>query len=491
MLGLSIGFWILIVVLVINVTAAIITVFKDKRDIAATWAWLLVLFMLPIVGFIIYLFVGKKISSNRLFDLQEQEKLGIDQLVDLQKTQWDERDLIPKDEVLSEGNRELTRLFLDIDHAILTKHNQVKIYTDGLTKFAALIKDIKQAKDHIHIEYYTFYDDKIGNQILRILEKKALQGVKVRIIYDSLGSRGMRHNFFRQLEKNGGEAEPFFGTKSAPIHSPRINYRDHRKVVVIDGKVGYIGGFNIGDQYLGRMRKFGYWRDTHIRVVGNVVAALQTRFLMDWNATVKNVPNAGPIRYQDNYYPLVHGKGKTSIQIVSSGPDNDRQAIRRGYFKMINNARKYVYIQTPYLIPDDSIMDALEVAKQSGVDVRVMIPCMPDHPFVYRATEYYAKQLTEQGVKIYRYDKGFLHSKTVVVDDQISSVGSANLDFRSFKLNFEANAFLYGNSFAKKMKQIFEKDEQDCTLLDNEFFAKQSWWRKFKQYFSRLLSPIL
>ena len=158
MLGLSIGFWILIVVLVINVTAAIITVFKDKRDIAATWAWLLVLFMLPIVGFIIYLFVGKKVSSNRLFDLQEQEKLGIDQLVDLQKTQWDERDLIPKDEVLSEGNRELTRLFLDIDHAILTKHNQVKIYTDGLTKFAELIKDIKQAKDHIHIEYYTFYD---------------------------------------------------------------------------------------------------------------------------------------------------------------------------------------------------------------------------------------------------------------------------------------------------------------------------------------------
>ena len=261
--------------------------------------------------------------------------------------------------------------------------------------------------------------------------------------------------------------------------------------MVIDGRIGYIGGFNIGDQYLGRKPKFGYWRDTHLRVQGNAVIALQSRFLMDWNATVKNTRHNQQVSYQDQYFPLISNVGHTSMQIVSSGPDSEKEAIKLGYFKMINNARKYIYIQTPYLIPDDAIIEALMVAQMSGVEVRIMIPAFPDHPFVYRATEYYAKHLTDLGIKVYKYHHGFLHAKTVVVDDQVASVGSANLDFRSFKLNFEANAFLYGEQFAHQLKTIFEKDQEQAVLLTPEYFANQSRWRKFKQEFSRLLSPIL
>ncbi|KRL74403.1 cardiolipin synthetase [Ligilactobacillus saerimneri DSM 16049] len=483
--------YILLALLVINTGGAVVTVFWEKKDIAVIWAWLLVLILLPGVGFILYLFVGKGINSSKIFDLKEQERLGINQLAELQKEQWEKNRLIFAGEKISAGNMELPRLFLDIDQAILTEHNYVEILTDGTEKFKVLLDDIRHAQNHVHIEYYTFYNDQIGNQVRAALEEVARRGVEVRVIYDSFGSRGTTHQFFKRLEALGGRAEPFFGTKKAPIHSPRLNYRDHRKIVVIDGRIGYIGGFNIGDQYLGRKPKFGYWRDTHLRVQGNAVIALQSRFLMDWNATVKNTRHNQQVSYQDQYFPLISNVGHTSMQIVSSGPDSEKEAIKLGYFKMINNARKYIYIQTPYLIPDDAIIEALMVAQMSGVEVRIMIPAFPDHPFVYRATEYYAKHLTDLGIKVYKYHHGFLHAKTVVVDDQVASVGSANLDFRSFKLNFEANAFLYGEQFAHQLKTIFEKDQEQAVLLTPEYFAKQSWWRKFKQEFSRLLSPIL
>ncbi|WP_283590314.1 cardiolipin synthase [Ligilactobacillus saerimneri] len=467
--------YILLALLVINTGGAVVTVFWEKKDIAVIWAWLLVLILLPGVGFILYLFVGKGINSSKIFDLKEQERLGINQLAELQKEQWEKNRLIFAGEKISAGNMELPRLFLDIDQAILTEHNYVEILTDGTEKFKVLLDDIRHAQNHVRAA----------------LEEVARRGVEVRVIYDSFGSRGTTHQFFKRLEALGGRAEPFFGTKKAPIHSPRLNYRDHRKIVVIDGRIGYIGGFNIGDQYLGRKPKFGYWRDTHLRVQGNAVIALQSRFLMDWNATVKNTRHNQQVSYQDQYFPLISNVGHTSMQIVSSGPDSEKEAIKLGYFKMINNARKYIYIQTPYLIPDDAIIEALMVAQMSGVEVRIMIPAFPDHPFVYRATEYYAKHLTDLGIKVYKYHHGFLHAKTVVVDDQVASVGSANLDFRSFKLNFEANAFLYGEQFAHQLKTIFEKDQEQAVLLTPEYFAKQSWWRKFKQEFSRLLSPIL
>ncbi|WEV56002.1 cardiolipin synthase [Ligilactobacillus acidipiscis] len=483
-------FNIVFLVFFVNTLFAIVTVFKEKRDIAATWAWLLVLNLLPGIGFLIYLFAGKKISKERIFDIKVQEKLGIDQLVSLQKEQWSEKELLPYD-VLTNEAQQTARLFLDAGQAIFTNHNEVKVFTDGKDKFSKLLDDIQHAKDHIHIEYYTFYSDKIGHQILQALQEAQKRGVTVRVIYDSMGSRGQTRHFFKPLEELGGQAEPFFGSKKSYFHSPRLNYRDHRKIVVIDGVIGYIGGFNIGDQYLGRLEKFGYWRDTHLRVVGNAAVALQSQFFMDWNATVKNSPESAPIEYADRYFPLQRGQGTTGIQIVSSGPDNETEAIKLGYLKMISNAHDYIYIQTPYLIPDDSVMETLGVAALSGVKVKIMIPSKPDHAFVYRATEYYAQELLEKNVEIYKYDNGFMHAKTMVVDGQMCSVGSANLDFRSFKLNFEVNAFCYDRKLTIELTDIFAQDLNNCTKLTPEYFSKQSRWMKFKQYFSRLLSPIL
>ncbi|KRL39080.1 cardiolipin synthetase [Liquorilactobacillus uvarum DSM 19971] len=473
------------IVWIINIIAAVFTVFKEKRDISATWAWLLVLTFLPIIGFILYLFVGKKISRDKIYDIKTQERMGIEQLVSLQKEQWREKELLPADEITDTAG-EMVHLFLETDNAILTKHNHIKIFDDGYAKFKALFEDIRAAKNHVHVEYYTFYNDQIGNELRTILEEKAAEGVEVRVIYDSFGSRGTTHRFFARLEELGGRAEPFFGSRRS-FPNFRLNYRDHRKLVIIDGRIGYIGGFNVGDQYLGRSPKFGHWRDTHIKITGNAVIAMQSRFFMDWNATVKEQH----IGYKENYFPLAPGQGKASIQIVSSGPDSEVENIKLGYIKMINNATDYVLIQTPYLIPDDSLLEALSIAAFSGIKVRVMIPSMPDHAFVYRATQFYAKSLVDAGVEIYKYNKGFLHSKTLVVDGKIAAVGSANMDYRSFKLNFESNAFIYDTEVSEQLAEIFEKDQKECTKLTAEYFKQQSLWLKFKQYFSRLLSPIL
>lgn len=473
------------IIWLVNIFAAIVTVFKDKREIAATWAWLLVLSFLPIIGFILYLFVGKKLSRDKIYDIKTQERMGIEQLVSLQKEQWREKELLPADEITATA-REMVHLFLETDSAILTKHNHVEIFEDGHAKFKSLFDDIRAAKNHVHVEYYTFYNDQIGNDLRQLLEEKAAAGVEVRVIYDSFGSRGTTHHFFEHLEELGGRAEPFFGSRRS-FPNFRLNYRDHRKLVIIDGQIGYIGGFNVGDQYLGRSPKFGYWRDTHIKITGNAVIAMQSRFFMDWNATVKEQH----ISYKEEYFPLASEQGKTSIQIVSSGPDSEVESIKLGYIKMINNATDYVFIQTPYLIPDDSLLEALSIAAYSGIKVKVMIPAMPDHAFVYRATQFYAKSLLDAGVEIYKYNKGFLHSKTVVVDGKIAVVGSANMDYRSFKLNFEANAFMYDEVVSQQLVDIFVQDEKNSTRLTAAYFEQQSLWLKFKQYFSRLLSPIL
>jgi cardiolipin synthase len=259
---------------------------------------------------------------------------------------------------------------------------------------------------------------------------------------------------------------------------------------VVDGTIGYTGGFNIGDQYLGRKKKFGNWRDTHIRIIGSGVFGLQARFILDWNATSPR-DQIDEEEVEAKYFPVTTTKGNVNMQIVSSGPDSDLQQIKMGYIKLITMATDYCWIQSPYLIPDDSVLDALRIAAMSGVDVRIMVPSMPDHPFVYRATQYYARQLADDGVKIYFYNDGFIHSKTMVIDDEIASVGSANLDYRSFKLNFEINSFIYDQKFSTDMRNIFLNDIDNSTLQTPELFDQQSLWLKFKQTFSRLLSPIL
>lgn len=477
----------------INIGFAIWTVFRTRRDIASTWAWLLVLSGLPVIGFIIYLFVGRKLSSDDIFTIRaEQEAFGKKLVERQQKRVRDHQLLVPHGKLARA--RQLISLSLSLDRALVTFNNKVHVFTDGHQLFDKLIDDINHAEKQVYVEFYTFYADDLGKRVLKALEAAAKRGVTVKVLYDLSGSRGTTYRFFAHLEELGGDAQPFNSKSNKRITTPRLNYHLHRKIVVIDQQIGYIGGFNIGDQYLGTAPKFGYWRDTHLRIVGQAAMMLMVRFGMDWNTTCRKTDKqridlTAPFKNFKVEQPTEDDD--VAMQIVSSGPDNDNFAIRRGYESIISSARKYVYIQTPYLIPGEPILESLVIAARSGIDVRIMIPCMPDHPFVYRATEYYAKYLVNNGVKVYKYDNGFIHAKTMVSGNNLASVGSANQDYRSYRLNFEANAFAYSEQLTAELKAAFERDMEKSTLLTPEYFAKQSNWRKFKQYFSRLLSPIL
>ncbi|MGJ3915364.1 cardiolipin synthase [Limosilactobacillus fermentum] len=477
--------WALLVIVIINEVAALVTVFREKRDIAATWAWLMVL-MIPVIGFIIYAFLGRKLPQKCLERISSPTAQHLYDAFEEQRTAFVEMPR-PEDSLVQTYRRTIM-LFQSIDESFLSEDNQVEIFTTGITFFNRLLTDIEQAKQSIHIEFYTIYNDQIGNRLRTLLEQKAAAGVEVRVLYDSWGSMGVKKSFYDNLRKNGGFASPFLMTHSNFLDF-RLNYRDHRKIVVIDGQIGYVGGFNVGDQYLGRLKKFGPWRDTHLRIQGGGVYSLQQRFLRDWNASVK--PAERLTHFKDYFPSAALNKGQTAMQIVSSGPDTPLQAIKLGYLRLINAAQDHIWIQTPYLIPDNSVIDALRIAAHSGVDVRIMIPSMPDHAFVYRATQYYARALANEGVTIYSYQVGFLHAKTMTIDGKMAAVGSANLDFRSFQLNFEINAFLYDRQLVDELEQIFINDVRDSRVITPEMFDAQPLGLRFKQTFSRLLSPIL
>lgn len=473
------------IIIIINTLVAVFTVFHEKRDISTIWAWLLVLIMFPIVGFLVYAIFGRKITNKKIFNMKSQVRLGLETMVANQETHLADQQLFESDKITN-GAKEMINMFLRTDKAILTQQNKVDIFTDGESKFKNLFNDLKHAQHHINIEYFTIRNDETGKELIQILEERAAAGIKVRIIYDQFGSHGRNKKLFKKLVELGGEVEPFLAGKFQLL-TFRVNFRDHRKLVIVDGSIGYIGGFNIANQYRKPSKKFGFWRDTHIRIKGDGVLALQSRFFLDWNATHKT----NRVEFNTNYFPQNNVKGTTALQIVSSGPDSDLEQIKRGYMQMIATARKSILIQTPYFIPDSGMLEVLQNAALSGIDVHLMIPSIPDHLFVYQATKYYAYEILQRGAKVSVYNGGFLHAKVIVVDGKLASVGSANFDIRSFKLNFEANAFMYDTKVAEKLEAIFREDLTKSAPLRLQDFVNQSWWQSFKQKFSRLLSPIL
>lgn len=462
---------------VINFLVALVVVFWTKRQAPTIWAWLLILVFLPVVGWLIYLAAGRRITDKQIFDLTSQDLYGLN---DLRKEKNEQK--LPKE------YQPLTTLLNNVDQAPLTIGNQITRYTDGPAFFKELLSDINNAQDTINFEFFTIYNDKIGNQIIDALTKKAQQGLTVRVIYDQFGSHGRHKRMYKRLIEAGGIALPFL-TRPFQLLALRINFRLHRKVVVIDGQIGYVGGYNVGDQYLGESKKFGFWRDTHLRIVGQAAIELQTRFITDWNATAKKKDLIG--REEPLFFKHQKDSINSPIQIVSSGPDEERDQIKDGYLKMFALAKEEIIIQTPYFVPDQTVLESLQLAQNSGVKIKLMIPNKPDHPFVYRATQYYAHELLNDGAEIYRYDKGFLHTKIVIIDNQIASVGSTNLDIRSFELNFEANAFIYDSKFSNLLRNDFLKDVKDSKLLTKEDISKQGFWLNLVQQFSRLLTPIL
>ena len=371
------------------------------------------------------------------------------------------------------------------DSAVLTQNNKVQIFTDGYDKFRTLLTDIMEAKDHIHLVYYIMRNDELGNELLNKLVKKAEEGVEIRVLYDAMGSRRLPRKFFDPLIAAGGNVSAFFPA-IIPHLNLQVNYRNHRKLVIIDGDIGYIGGFNIGDEYLGLNKKFGYWRDTHLKILGQAVYAMQTRFILDWNQA-----SSSKISYEYRLFPEIQATGETDIQIVSSGPDSEWEQIKFGFLKLINSAKNYIYIQTPYFIPDESVLDALKIAALSGVDVRLMIPNKPDHPFVYWATYSNIGELLKTGAKVYIYENGFIHAKTLIADGKVATVGTANIDVRSFRLNFEVNAFLYDQVLVRELVHIYEKDIEQSSELTMEEYQNRTFIIRIKESVSRLLSPIL
>lgn len=473
------------ILFVVNIMLALIVIFQERRDIGSTWAWLLVLFFIPILGFIMYLLLGQNLSRKRLFQWDDLNKTGIEKVLDAQLSKLRSNQFYFRNRATSDS-KDLIYMHMINNQAVLTEDNSVEIFTDGKDKFDQLFKDIKSARNYIHIQYYIIKNDRLGKRLIEALTNKVKEGVKVRVLYDELGSRSLPKRAFREFRKAGGQVEVFFPSKLRFINL-RMNFRNHRKLVIIDGKIGYVGGFNVGDEYLGLNQKFGYWRDTHLRIQGTAVYELQTRFILDWNQASDDYD----VDYVPNLYPEDISHGNVGIQIVTSGPDSEFQQIKNGYIKMIMSAKKSIYIQTPYFIPDESLLDALRIACMSGVEVNIMIPNKPDHVFVYWATLSHVHELLKLGAKVYIYNNGFIHAKTLVVDEEIASVGTANIDYRSFKLNFEVNAFLYDEEISKKLTEIFFEDIKVSKLLSLEEYQQRSLEVRLKESISRLLSPIL
>lgn len=466
----------------INIIFAILLVFFERRNPTSTWLWIMVLTFLPGIGFLLYLFIGQDLSKKKLFDLKEEVNHCFKNMAALQEEQIKKNQYLFKDPNYAKYE-DLITMNLISSESFFTQDNNIELYFDGLDKFESLMKSIENAKEFIYLQYYIFKSDNLGKKIIDLLCKKASEGVEVKLLIDGMGGRNFSRKYIKKLRDCGAEVAVFFRAL-IPYISLRINYRNHRKICIIDGKEGFIGGFNVGDEYIGLSKKFGYWRDTHIKITGSAVALLQWRFNLDWRfATGKEIKRC------QTYLP--DKIGTSGVQIVSSGPDSKWASIKNSYLKMISNAKEKIYIEIPYFIPDDSLFDALKIAGLSGVDVRVVLPNKPDHPFVYWAGMSYIGELLKAGVKFYTYEKGFLHSKVVIMDDFVSSVGTANLDIRSFKLNFEVNAFIYDEAINLKLTERFLNDLKNCKEITLEEYNKRGKIVKIKESFSRLLSPIL
>jgi cardiolipin synthase len=472
----------------LNIVLAFVIIFLERKDPTATLAWLLVLFIFPGIGFILYVFLSQNFSRKKLFNMKANAQRTFGDFLNIQQDDFNSGKLVIKDKSIKE-HKDIIKMNLFKNQAFFTQNNDIQVFTDGREKFDELFRCIENAKESVHVQYYIVKYDDLGKRLISLLEKKAKEGVEVRFLYDCVGSRYLQKKHIKGIIDAGGKVGSFFSSFFRHLNF-KINYRNHRKIVVIDGQIGFIGGFNVGNEYLGLKKKFGYWRDTHIKITGLAVTDLQRRFFLDWgNATKED------LNYQHKYFPhmaeMEESESGIAVQIVTSGPDQTDEIIKQNYVKLISSARESIYIQTPYFIPDASVMETLKIAALSGVDVRIMIPDKPDHVFVYWATYYNIGELLKYGVKIYKYENGFMHAKTLVIDGAVSSVGTANFDVRSFKLNFEIIAIIYDTLKSVELKKIFEDDMKKSLQLTDEIYSKRGIIIKIKESISRLLSPLL
>ena len=474
--------WWMQIIIELDVVFLILLLFSERNTPSRILMWGMIFIILPLVGFILYLVVGQTVYSEQKFEVKGVKDERTRAMMEGQM-----------ESVEGESNPEYRRIVTAIQNSGgygYSNNNDVKLYTLGEDKFRDLYADLRAAKKYIHLEYYIIRNDELGNELIQILKEKAQEGIEVKLLTDDFGVGKGPKKAIKQYHAAGGEFAAFHKVIWL-MFSPKKNNRNHRKIAVIDGKIAYCGGFNVGDEYLGK-GPLGFWRDTAVRITGSAVKPLMLRFQMDWEYATKE-PLSSDREEVKRFYPDADQStsGETRIITVSGGPDvSDFNPVRLEYLALINKAKKSVYLHSPYFIPDDSLQDALTMAAARGVDVRVIIPDKPDHMFVFWNNIRCAYTVMGNGVKVYMYNRGFVHSKTMVVDGEYCSVGSANFDDRSLVLNFETNAMILSKEIGRQMDEAFMEDLEYCTEYTREDYENLNGYQQARVAVSRLFSSL-
>ncbi len=466
---------IFIILYAVTTISVILVIVAENRNPLKTISWVIVLLLAPGIGLLVYCFLGQDNRKLRVISRRAYKRI-------MKRSQEGK---MPQDVcAVPTPYRPLVTLLTNSKQSSLLYGSEITVYTNGTDKFKDLMHELNLAKHHIHLQYYIFCDDEIGNQIKDILIAKAREGIEVRVLYDDVGCWNVKNKFFKEMKDAGIEVYAFLKV-AFPIFTSKVNYRNHRKIVVIDGKVGFMGGMNIADRYV-KGTNWGSWRDTHFKIRGKGVHGLQASFLIDWYVISKKLLN------DKVYYPPAPIYNKDNImQIATSGPVGQWRTLLQAAIFMLSNAKKYIYIQTPYFLPTEGINQALQIAALGGVDVRLMLPERSDTRTANMATHSFLDEMIKAGVKVYFYKAGFLHSKLIVTDDELTCIGSANVDFRSFEHNFEINAFVYESAFATHMRKIFMHDLNSCEQVIPSKWFKRPLKQKLAESFMRLFSPLL
>lgn len=466
-------YWALMIAYGVTIVSVVLVVLSENRNPVKSLAWITVLLLLPAVGLILYFLFGRSIKNKRFISRRNRRRL---------KKHEQAKAFNAEKSGLSEENVQQVKLGQSLMGAPYYEGNNARIFDNGREKFDLMFQDIRRARRFVYLQYYIFEDDKIGNALADLLIDKAKQGVKVKVIYDHLGNIKVKRRFYRRMQQAGVEIYPFF--KVSILHpGARLNWRNHRKLCLIDGKVGYIGGMNVADRYIDG-GKFGVWSDLHLRVTGPILRSFNHSFCYDWNFMGRPIP--------DDFDPAVTKEdGDIGMQFITSGPTGQWGNIALIFLKAIGNAKKSIYLQTPYFLPTEGLLRALQAAALSKIDVRIMLPRKSDSSLLRHASFSYIKDCLRAGIKVYLYEPGMLHGKAIIVDDNFCTVGSTNFDFRSFEHNFEANLFIYSKEFNARLTDIFMQQLDDCTRVLPYDWDHRPRLDKMKQSVMRLFSPIL
>lgn len=463
----------------VTIVSIICVVLSENRNPVKSLAWVTILLLLPLLGIVLYIFFGRSIKNTAMISRRNRRKLkrreGTQPRVDYRKLD------------LSHESRQLVILGRSVGGSGLYPHNSVKIFTDGAKKLESLLADLRSATRSINLQYYIIADDDTGRRVAEVLKERAAAGVKVRVIYDHVGSFNTRSRFFKDLRKAGVEAYPFFKV-SFPQLGTKINWRNHRKLCIIDDRVGYIGGMNLADRYV-HGSSLGQWRDTHLRVEGRFTAALTYSFAVDWAFMGRRLELSEKGTVKDT--PAPDASHTADLQLVTSGPTGQWSNVAFLFLRAIAGAKKRIFLQTPYFLPTEALLKALQQAALAHVDVRLMIPRHTDSRMLTLASSSYITECLRAGIKIYFYEGGMLHSKTMIIDDELSTVGSTNFDFRSFEHNFESNAFIYSKEVNQALVAAFMSDLGQCRRVYPDEWRSRSRMRRAAESLVRLLSPIL